>query len=148
MSKDLAKKQMLFFFLFFSIGKMKADKAAKSLPTYQRKTFCFSSFYEAKHFFSKKKHAQNQRAKFIFSKWAKILLYSFGLFQQVFENLKLNKLTKEERRLHFEDRIWRLKFGKSAVLKLSFEEWILKLSFNFLWGLVEALKSGKLHFWK
>ena len=23
-----------------------------------------------------------------------------------------------------------------------------RLAFNFLWGLVEALKSGKLHFWK
>ena len=32
-----------------------------------------------------------QRAKVIYSKWAKILLFNFGLFQQVFDNLKLNK---------------------------------------------------------
>ena len=38
-----------------------------------------------------------------FSKWAKIRLYNFGLFQQVFENLKLNKLIKEDRRLDLED---------------------------------------------
>ena len=59
------------------------------------------------------KNAQNQRAKLIFSKWAKIPLFNFGLFQQVFENLKLNKLAKEERRLDLEDRIWRLEFGKT-----------------------------------
>ena len=74
-----------------------------------------------------KKNAQNQRAKRIFWKWVKLLLYNFGLFQQVFENLKLNKLVKEERRLDLEDRIWRLKFGTNAVLKLHFEEWIWKL---------------------
>ena len=82
------------------------------------RSVCFSPFYEAKHFNSKKKrkkkkHAQNQRAKLIFSKWAKIRLYNFGLFQQVFENLKLNKLANEERRLDLEDWIWRLKFGKT-----------------------------------
>ena len=32
-------------------------------------------------------------------------VYNFGLFQQVFENLNLNKLAKEERRLDLEDRI-------------------------------------------
>ena len=30
---------------------------------------------------------------------------NFGLFQQVFENLKLNKLVKEEWKLDLEDRI-------------------------------------------
>ena len=77
-------------------------------------------------FFKKKtKNAQNQRAKLIFSKWVNLLLHNFGLFQQVFENLKLNKLVKEERRLDLEDRIWRLKFGKtqfwSCILKNEFE---------------------------
>ena len=151
---------------FSSIGKMKDDKTAKSLPTYRipafevwlfgsnllnfesenligwkrfgtfisphlayrRKSVCFCSFYEAKHFKKKHKNAQNQRAKLIFWKWVKLFLYNFGLFQQVFENLKLNKLVKEERRLDLEDRIQRLKFGKSAVLKLHFEEWIWKLA--------------------
>ena len=51
------------------------------------------------------KNAQNQRAKLIFLKLVKFLSYNFGLFQQVFENLKkLNKLAKEERILHLEDR--------------------------------------------
>ena len=36
-------------------------------------------------------------------------------------------MVKEERRLDLEDRIWRLKFGTNAVLKLHFEEWIWKL---------------------
>ena len=36
---------------------------------------------------------------------SQLLLYNFGLFQQVFENLKLNKLVKEERRLDLEDKI-------------------------------------------
>ena len=49
-----------------------------------------------------------------FSKWAKILLYNFGLFQQVFDNLKLNNLTKQARRLKLEDRIWRLKLEKRS----------------------------------
>ena len=39
--------------------------------------------------------------------------YNFGLFQEVFENLKLNKLAKEERRLDLEDRKRRLEFGKT-----------------------------------
>ena len=52
-----------------------------------------------------------------------------------------------------EDRIWRLKFGKtqfwSCILKNKFESlYFWKASFHFLWGLVEAFKSGKLHFWK
>ena len=64
------------------------------------------------HFFSK--NAENQRAKLIFSKWAKILLFNFGLFQQVFDNLKLNNLTKQARRLKLEDRIWRLKLEKRS----------------------------------
>ena len=88
-------------------------------------------------FFQKKKeNAQNQRAKLIFWKWVKLLLYNFGLFQQVFENLKLNKLVKEERRLDLEDRIWRLKFGKtqfwSCILKNEFESlYFWKASFHF-----------------
>ena len=103
---------------------------------YRRKSVCFISFYEAKHFFFKKKNAQNQRAKLIFWKWVKLLLYNFGLFQQVFENLKLNKLVKEERRLDLEDRIWRLKFGKtqfwSCILKNEFESlYFWKASFHF-----------------
>ena len=95
-----------------------------------------------------KKNAQNQRAKLIFWKWVKLLLYNFGLFQQVFENLKLNKLVKEERRLDLEDRIWRLKFGTNAVLKLHFEEWIWKLvlferlAFNSL-GFGRGAQVGK-----
>ena len=44
------------------------------------------------------KKAEDQRAKLIFSKWARILWYNFGLFQQVFDNLKLNNLAKETRR--------------------------------------------------
>ena len=91
-----------------------------------------------------KKNAQNQRAKLIFWKWVKLLLYNFGVFPpQFFENLKLNKLVKEERRLDLEDRIWRLKFGKmqfwSYILKNEFESlhfW--KASFHLLWGLVGA----------
>ena len=79
-------------------------------------------------FFQKKKNAQNQRAKLIFSKWAKIPLYNFGLFQQVFENLKLNKLAKEERRLDLEDRIWRLEFGKTQFS--SFEAAIWRMNFK------------------
>ena len=135
---------------FSSIGKMKADNSAKSFPTYR--IFVFPKFdrlekiwqfYQPSScllkkkrlfllilrgktlFFCKKKNAQNQRAKLIFWKWVKLLLYNFGLFQQVFENLKLNKLVKEERRLDLEDRIWRLKFGKtqfwSCILKNEFE---------------------------
>ena len=101
----------------------------------RRKSVCFSSFHKAKYFFVKK-NAQNQRAKLIFSKWVKLLLYNFGLFQQVFENLKLNKLVKEERRLDLEDRIWRLKFGKtqfwSCILKNEFESlYFWKASFHF-----------------
>ena len=92
---------------------------------YWRKSVCFCSFYEAKHFKKKKKNAQNQRAKLIFWKWVKLLLYNSELFQQVFENLKLNKLAKEDRRLDLEDRIWRLKFWKtqfwSCILKNEFE---------------------------
>ena len=93
---------------------------------YRRRSVCFCSFYQAKHFFAKKKNAQIQRAKLIFWKWVKLLLYNFGLFQQVFENLKLNKLVKEKRRLDLEDRIWRLKFGKTqfwscCILKNEFE---------------------------
>ena len=42
-----------------------------------------------------------------------LILYNFGLFQQLFEKLKLNKLVKEGRRLDLEDRIGRLKFGKT-----------------------------------
>ena len=52
-----------------------------------------------------KKNAQNQRAKLIFSKNAKILLFNFELFQQVFNDLKLNNLAKEARTLKLEDRI-------------------------------------------
>ena len=98
-----------------------------SLPI-EEKVFFFAHFTRQNIFlFQKTKNGQNQRAKLIFWKWVKLLLYNFGLFQRVFENLKLNKLVKEERRLDLEDRIWRLKFGKSAVLKLHFEEWIWKL---------------------
>ena len=79
-------------------------------------------------FFQKKKNAQNQRAKLIFSKWAKIPLFNFGLFQQVFENLKLNKLAKEERRLDLEDRIWRLEFGKTQFS--CFEAAIWRMNFK------------------
>ena len=90
-------------------------------------------------FFQKKKNAQNQRAKLIFSKWAKIPLFNFGLFQQVFENLKLNKLAKEERRLDLEDRIWRLEFGKTQFPTFEAATWRMNLkacpfektSFNF-----------------
>ena len=53
-------------------------------------------------------------------------VYNFGLFQQVFENLKLNKLVKEERRSDLEDRIWRLKFGKTHFLSC----WISKNEFE------------------
>ena len=76
-------------------------------------------------FFQTKKNSRNQRDKLIFAEWVKLFLYNFRLFQQVFENLKLNKLVKEERRLDLEDRIWRLKFGKtqfwSCILKNEFE---------------------------
>ena len=54
---------------------------------------------------TKKKKARNQRPKLIFSKETKILLYNFGLFQQVFEKLKLKTLAQDERRLVLEDRI-------------------------------------------
>ena len=92
------------------------------------------SFFE--NFRKLKKNAQNQRAKLIFWKWVKLLLYNFGLFQQVFENLKLNKLVKEEQRLDLEDRIWRLKFGKtqfwSCILKNEFESlYFWKAIFHF-----------------
>ena len=63
-------------------------------------------------FFSK--NSENQRAKLIFSKWAKILLFNFELFQQVFDNLKLNNLTKQARKLKLEARIWRLKLEKRS----------------------------------
>ena len=58
-----------------------------------------------------------------FSKWAKIPLFNFGLFQQVFENLKLNKLAKEERRLDLEDRIWKLEFGKTQFPTFEAATW-------------------------
>ena len=139
---------------FPAIGKTKADKNAKSFPqsensigwkrfgsvislhlAYRRKSVCFSSFYEAKHLFFRKKNAQNQRVKLISSKWVKLLLYNFGLFQQIFENLKLD-LAKEERILDFEDRIWRLKFGKtqfwSGILKNQYQSFYFwKASFHF-----------------
>ena len=78
----------------------------------EKKAFVLAHFTMQNSFFQKK-NAQNQRANLIFSKLVKLLLYNFGLFQQVFENLKLNKLVKEERRLALEDRIIRLKFGKT-----------------------------------
>ena len=77
-----------------------------------KKAFVFAHFTRQNTFFSK--NAENQRAKLIFSKWAKILLFNFGLFQQVFDNLKLNNLTKQARRLKLEDRIWRLKLEKRS----------------------------------
>ena len=95
-----------------------------------------SDHHAERTFFFSKKNAQNQRAKLIFWKWVKLLLYNFRLFQQVFENLKLNKLVKEERRLDLEARIWRLKFGKtqfwSCILKNEFESlYFWKASFHF-----------------
>jgi len=56
-------------------------------------------------------------------------------FQQVFENL-LKKLAKEERKLESEDRIWRVRFGKtqfwSCNLKNEFESlYFWKASFHF-----------------
>ena len=105
--------------------------------------------------FQKKKNAQNQRAKLIFSKWAKIPLFNFGLFQQVFENLKLNKLAKEERRLDLEDRIWRLEFGKTqfscfeaAIWRMNFKACTferLALIFGFGRG-AQVVKTSP--FWK
>ena len=92
-----------------SYGKDLAILSAFILPV-EEKAFVLAHFTRQNTFFFKKKDAQNQRAKLIFWKWVKLLLYNFGLFQQVFENLKLNKLVKEERRSDLEDRIWRLKF--------------------------------------
>ena len=43
--------------------------------------FVFGLFYTSKTIYSK--NAQNQRAKLIFSKKSKILLFNVGLFQQV-----------------------------------------------------------------
>ena len=93
------------------VGKDSAFLLAFILRVEESVRFC--PFYEAKHLFFKK-NAENQRAKLIFSKWAKILLFNFGLFQQVFDNLKLNNLTKQARRLKLEDRIWRLKLEKRS----------------------------------
>ena len=67
----------------------------------EEKAFVLAHFTMQNTF--KKENAQNQRAKLIFSKRVKLLLYNFGLFQQVFEKLKLNKLAKEERRLDLEE---------------------------------------------
>ena len=110
---------------FSSIGKMKLIKMLNYFqpiefslskfdsldPTYQTsktrvRKVAKSPFYDAKHFFSKKKNAQNQRAKLIFSKRVKILLCNFENFQQVLENLKLNHLAKEERRWDLETQLW------------------------------------------
>ena len=52
-------------------------------------------------------NAQNQRARLIFSKWAKILVFNCGLFQQVFNNLTLNNPAKEARRLKLKSAVWR-----------------------------------------
>ena len=72
----------------------------------------FWPILRAKTLFSK--NGQNQRTKLIFSKWAKILLFNFGPFQQVFNSLKLNNLAKEARRLKFESWIW----GKASFFGL------------------------------
>ena len=69
-------------------------------------TIIFGSFYTPKRRFFK--NAQNQRAKLIFSKNAKILLFNVGLFQQVLLTWNDN-LAQEVRRL------------KS---KIEFEDWI------------------------
>ena len=105
------------------------------LPIGKTKAFVLTHFTRQNtFFFQKKKNAQNQRAKLIFSKWAKIPLYNFGLFQQVFENLKLNKLAKEERRLDLEDRIWRLEFGKTQFPTFEAAIWRMNLKLVLLKG--------------
>ena len=95
-------------------------------------------FYAPKHFFQKtfKISAPNS----IFSKWAKILLFKFGLFQQVFNNLKLNNLAKEARRLklkiEFEECKLKIEFEECS-LKIEFEERSLKIGFEekrAFWG--------------
>ena len=94
--------QKMTLHLFVPTNSRKFDKLEKTQHFYSssscvsKKTFVFAHFTRQNFFFQK--HAENQRTKLIFSKWAKISLYNFGLFQQVFENLKLNKLAKEERR--------------------------------------------------
>ena len=62
----------------------------------------------------------------------------------------------EERRLDLAHWIWRLKFGKTqfpsfepAIWRMNFRTCTFeRLALSFSWDLVEALKSGKLHFWK
>ena len=58
-----------------------------------KKAFIFAILRGKTTLFSK--NAENQRAKLIFSKWAKILLFNFGLFQQVFEIDELDETTAD-----------------------------------------------------
>ena len=89
----------------------------------EEKVFLLAYFTRENLFFQKK--TLNQRAKLIFSKWVKLLLYNFWTFSTSFGKKKM----KLERRFDLEDRIWRFKFGKTqfSVLKLHFEKWIWKL---------------------
>ena len=76
------------------------------------------------------KNAQNQRAKLIFfKKKAKILLFNFGLFQQVLLTWN-DYLAKEARRL------------KS---KIEFEDWCRKLTRVGLLGAVQVILSKTSH---
>ena len=142
---SLARWFWAFFFKVFCLvkwGKTNAFSSIGKMKLIKRQIFSNlsnSRFRSLIGWITLKKNAQNQRAKLIFSKWVNLLLYNFGFFQQNFENLKMNKLAKEERRLDLKNRIWRLKFGKNALWKLA----LLKGWLSFLWGLVEALKSGK-----
>ena len=62
-------------------------------------------FSRLERFYKKTKTLKINAPNSFFQNESQLLLYNFGLFQQVFENLKLNKLVKEERRLNLEDRI-------------------------------------------
>ena len=119
------------------VGKDLAVFSAFIFPV-EEKAFVLAHFTRQDISFSttKKTLKINASNSFFFWKWVKLLLYNFGLFQQVFENLKLNKSVKEERRLDSKDRIWRLKFGKtqfwSYILKNEFESlYFWKASFHF-----------------
>ena len=90
------------------------------------------------NFFSK--NAQNQRAKLIFSKKAKILLFNFGLFQQVLLTWNDN-LAKEARRLkskiEFED--WYRRWRNSWTSWCSNEDRISRLAKALKWKIYHLL---------
>ena len=106
-------------------------------------------------YLSKKKKAQNQPAKLIFSKWGKILWYNLNFFNKFLKTWSWTSWQKKSGDLDLEDRIWRLEFGKTqfscfeaAIWRMNFKACTferLALIFGFGRG-AQVVKTSP--FWK